>query len=53
MSVVTTLILVCSSSEDEELILKQINQYEYYGRKFRIISIDDSSLPKAWYGGDK
>ncbi len=53
MSIVTTLILVCSCSEDEELILKQISQYEYYGKKFRIVSINDSSLPKAWYGGDK
>lgn len=54
MSVVTNLILTFSKSEDTKLIEEQLQTFKYGNNiPFHMVSIDDDSLPKGWYGGGK
>ncbi|WP_027394089.1 hypothetical protein [Aquimarina latercula] len=53
MSEVTNLILTCSTGEKEKLILSKINQFKMDNKLFKIVSINDKTLPDAWYGGTK
>ena len=54
MSIVTNIILnVISLDFGEDAKLKEINSYlEQRGYK-PLVSLDDDSLPKGWYGGNK
>lgn len=54
MSRVTNIIILFSSSEDEEKIINNFNKFEY--KKdifFSIKSIKNENLPQFWYGGSK
>ena len=53
MSSVTNLILACSGSENERDTAIFLNNFPNEGKAFKIVSIDDPSLPKGWYGGTK
>ena len=52
MSVVTNLIFVFGTLEEQEVRIREVNQYFREGEK-GLISVDDSSLLKGWYGGTK
>lgn len=54
MSVVTNVILTFAVGEKRENVLEQLKMFKYNGvDPFIIASIDDVSLPRAWYGGSK
>jgi len=53
MSDVTNLILSISIDDDEQGKLKEVNTYFLARQTKPLISVDDPSLPKAWYGGSK
>lgn len=53
MSIVTNLIICCSSLENEIDIIDQFKKYIHNGNPFYIVSVEDEKLPKAWYGGAK
>jgi len=53
MSRVTNLLLLCTTLESIELIIGQIATYKYGSSEFRIVSVNDSSLPESWYGGNR
>ena len=52
MSVVTNIILNIVTS-DEEVKMKEINNYLVNQGYDPMISLDDKCLPRGWYGGDK
>ena len=52
MSVVTNL-LIAYGNEDDEKVLQQLSQYLHHEQPFRIVSVEDATLPKGWYGGSK
>ncbi|SEO55564.1 hypothetical protein SAMN05444671_3764 [Flavobacterium sp. CF108] len=54
MSNVINIIILFSSSEDEDKIIHELSQFEY--KKdffFNVKSIKDKNLPKNWHGGSK
>lgn len=51
MSVVTNLILHIGISEDEEERIKDVNKF--FEDKNGLVSLDDSKIPRGWYGGSK
>jgi hypothetical protein len=53
VSKVTNLILVFSGSENEPEVALFLNRFPNEGKGFRIVAVDDPSLPKGWYGGTK
>ncbi len=53
MSSITNLIIHFSCSEHRDEMINEINQYKIRGHDFDIVSADDPSLPKKWYGGSK
>ncbi len=53
MSIVTNLIICCSSLEDDEEIIKEFERYTHNGHPFGIVSVASEKLPKGWYGGEK
>ncbi|MBC6612764.1 hypothetical protein H8B15_17710 [Hymenobacter sp. BT507] len=42
-----------SVDEDEQTIIKTLREFTYRNLPFNIMSVEDESLPKAWYGGTK
>ena len=54
MSQVTNIIILFSSSEDEERIINDLSKFEYKKDSFFYAkSINDKNLPTSWYGGNK
>lgn len=54
MSNVINIIILFSSSEDEDKIIHQLSQFEYKKDSFfNVKSIKDKILPENWHGGSK
>jgi hypothetical protein len=54
MSIVTNIILTCSSGENTSEISSQLAGFTYnLNIPFNIVCVDDKKLPKGWYGGTK
>ena len=49
MSIITNIILCCSSDEDVRSLSRQINSFDS-SKGCMLIHIDDNKLPEMWYG---
>jgi hypothetical protein len=53
MSDVTNLMITFGGGEDEAAVIAKLREYKHRGLSFDVVSVDDDSLPKGWYGGSK
>src|SRR4030095_10168300 len=53
MSKVTNIIIATSISEDIAYLKTKFEQLKVNGQPYNLVSVDNESLPKAWYGGSK